>query len=94
MPELLGDTSHESAPGGHLLTVPLGVFDTHTIRGPDEQAPAHRTLCVAIPATYLVADAFRDDADTFVAVTNDSVLMTPVHLVKHDLGKLIGILSP
>jgi hypothetical protein len=32
MAELLGDTSHESAPGGHLLTVPLEVFDTHEIR--------------------------------------------------------------
>jgi hypothetical protein len=45
-------------------------------------------------ATYLVADAFRNDADTFVAVTNDSDLMKPLHLVKHELGKDIGILNP
>jgi hypothetical protein len=42
MAELLGDTCHESAPAGHLLTVPAHVFDTHTIGGPDEQAPARQ----------------------------------------------------
>jgi hypothetical protein len=45
-------------------------------------------------ATYLLADAFRNDADTFVGVTNDSDLMTPMHLVKNELGKDIGILNP
>ena len=37
MAELLGDTCHESAPGGHLLTVPAQPFDTRTIRGSKEQ---------------------------------------------------------
>jgi hypothetical protein len=37
MAELLGDTCHESAPGGHLLTVPAQPFGTRTIRGSNEQ---------------------------------------------------------
>lgn len=45
-------------------------------------------------ATYLMADAFREDADTFVIVSNDSDLMEPMRIVKHELGMKVGILNP
>ena len=37
-------------------------------------------------ATYLLADAFRADAGTFVVVSNDSDLMEPIRLVSQELG--------
>ncbi len=45
-------------------------------------------------ATYLLADAFRADADAFVVVSNDSDLMEPIRLVSQELGYRMGILNP
>ena len=45
-------------------------------------------------ATYLLVDAFRNDADTFVVVSNDSDLTEPLRIVRHELGKRIGLLNP
>jgi uncharacterized LabA/DUF88 family protein len=45
-------------------------------------------------ATYLVADAFRNDADCFVLISNDSDLTEPLRIVRHELGKVVGLLNP
>lgn len=45
-------------------------------------------------ASFLLLDAFRDDADLFVVLSNDSDLVTPMRLVCEELGKRIGLLSP
>jgi NYN domain len=45
-------------------------------------------------ATYLLVDAFRNDANTFVVVSNDSDLTEPLRIVRHELGKRIGLLNP
>ena len=45
-------------------------------------------------ASFLLLDAFRDDADLFVVLSNDSDLVTPMRLVREELGKRIGLLSP
>lgn len=45
-------------------------------------------------ATYLLTDAFRVDADTFVVVTNSSDLMEPIRLVRQELGYRVGIVNP
>lgn len=45
-------------------------------------------------ATYLLADAFRADADTFVVISNDSDLMEPIRLVSQELGYRVGIVNP
>jgi hypothetical protein len=45
-------------------------------------------------ATYLVHDAHRDDANIFVVVSNDSDLTEPLRIVRHELGKTIGLLNP
>ena len=44
------------------------------------------TLVAAVYAQYLLADAFRADAGTFVVVSNDSDLMEPIRLVSQELG--------
>lgn len=45
-------------------------------------------------ATFLLADAFRDDADAFVLVSNDSDLTEPLRVVRHELDKVVGLLNP
>lgn len=45
-------------------------------------------------ASYLLLDAFRGDADTFVVVSNDTDLVTPLRMVSQDLGKRTGALYP
>ncbi|MGH3983222.1 MAG: NYN domain-containing protein [Pseudonocardiaceae bacterium] len=45
-------------------------------------------------ATYLLTDAFRADADTFVLISNDSDLMEPIRLVRQELGYRVGIVNP
>lgn len=45
-------------------------------------------------ATYLLVDAFREDAEAFAVVSNDSDLTEPIRIVCHELGKVVGILNP
>ena len=45
-------------------------------------------------ASYLLADAFRNDAEAFVLITNDSDLMEPIRMVRHELDKVVGLLNP
>ena len=45
-------------------------------------------------ATYLLADAFRADAQVFVVVSNDSDLVEPIRLVRQDLRLAVGIVNP
>lgn len=45
-------------------------------------------------ATYLVADAFRGDADCFVVISNDSDLTEPMRVVHHELGLRVGLVNP
>lgn len=45
-------------------------------------------------ATYLMRDAYRDEAEVFVVVSNDSDLLEPMRLVKSDAQKVVGLVSP
>lgn len=45
-------------------------------------------------ATYMLVDAFRGDAETFVVVSNDSDLVEPLRILKHEEGKRVGLLNP
>lgn len=45
-------------------------------------------------ATYLLADAFRGDAECFVVISNDSDLTEPMRLVCHDLNLTTGLVNP
>lgn len=45
-------------------------------------------------ATYLLVDAFRDDCEAAVVVSNDSDLVEPIRIVRAELGKIVGLLNP
>lgn len=45
-------------------------------------------------ATYLLADGFRNDYEAAVIISNDSDLLEPIRLTRHELGKVVGILNP
>ena len=83
----------------------LGHFLTSTVRMPLASPVAGDPRTVEVIktaekgsdvnlATYLLADAFRADAETFVVVSDDSDLMEPVCLVRQELGYRVAILNP
>lgn len=45
-------------------------------------------------ATYLLIDAFREDADCFVVISNDSDLLEPIRIVGHELHRPVGLINP
>lgn len=45
-------------------------------------------------ATHLLVDAFREDAEAFAVISNDSDLTEPIRVVRHELGKVVGIINP
>jgi uncharacterized LabA/DUF88 family protein len=45
-------------------------------------------------ATHLLCDAFRNDFDVAVVITNDSDLLEPIWVTRNELGKKVGILNP
>lgn len=45
-------------------------------------------------ATHLVHDAHLNRFDVAVVVSNDSDLLTPIQIVRKELGKQVGILNP
>ena len=87
------------------VTVHLGTFLTKPVRMPLTQPLPSGARTVEVLkteekgsdvnlATYLLVDAFRRDAETFVVVTNDSDLMEPLRIVRHELGQEVGLLNP
>lgn len=45
-------------------------------------------------ASYLLLDAVKADADLYGVVSNDSDLVTPLDLVKRELGRSIALVTP
>lgn len=45
-------------------------------------------------ATHLVGDGFRNEYELAVLVTNDSDLLEPIRIVRHELGLKVGITNP
>jgi len=45
-------------------------------------------------ATYLLVDAFRQDAEAFVVISNDSDLKEPIRIVCHELNYTMGLINP
>ncbi len=45
-------------------------------------------------ATLLLADGFRDDYEVAIVITNDSDLAKPIQIVREELNKPVGVLSP
>lgn len=45
-------------------------------------------------ASYLLLDAFKRDCECAVIVSNDSDLLTPIRMARHELGLTLGALLP
>jgi len=45
-------------------------------------------------ATYMLADAFRNDCDQLIVITNDSDLAEPVRIINRELKLPVGIFNP
>jgi uncharacterized LabA/DUF88 family protein len=45
-------------------------------------------------ASFLLLDAFRDDYDVAVVVSNDTDLVEPIRMAKVELGKVVGLMCP
>lgn len=45
-------------------------------------------------ASYLLVDGMRGEYEQALVISNDSDLLTPVRLVKHELGLRVGVLCP
>lgn len=45
-------------------------------------------------ATFLLVDAYQDDCDLSVVISNDSDLVEPIRVVRHDLNRPVGIINP
>jgi uncharacterized LabA/DUF88 family protein len=45
-------------------------------------------------ATYLLLDAFRQQCDTAVVISNDSDLAEPIRVAEQELGIKVGIVNP
>jgi uncharacterized LabA/DUF88 family protein len=87
------------------LTIHFGHYLTSTVRMPlaCPVAGGARTVEVIKTeekgsdvnlATYLLLDAFRQDCEAAVVVTNDSDLKEPVTVVRRELGLIVGVINP
>lgn len=45
-------------------------------------------------ATFLLVDAYENDCDLSVVITNDSDLVEPIRVVRHELARPVGIVNP
>ncbi|MGA2165853.1 MAG: NYN domain-containing protein [Solirubrobacteraceae bacterium] len=45
-------------------------------------------------ASYLLLDAFREDCETAIVVSNDADLKTPIEIAKSKLDISVGVLNP
>lgn len=84
------------------LTVHYGHFLSHATRMPLAMNPSKFAVVIKTEekgsdvnlATELLVDAFRDDFEAAAIVSNDSDLLRPIQVLRHDLGKTVGILNP
>lgn len=86
---------------GHL-SIHEGQFQTKPKPLPLAQPP-HRVVRVLKTeekgsdvnlASFLLLDAFQNDCDTAVVVSNDSDLAEPIRMAQHELGLAVGVVNP
>lgn len=86
------------------LSIHYGQFLTHSVRMQlVNPQPGRRTALVwkteekgtdVALATHLLADAFRNDYETAIVISNDSDLVPTIQIVTRELGKTVGVLNP
>ena len=87
------------------LTIHLGHFQRTTVRMPLVSPPVGSPPTVNVYkteekgsdvnlATYLLLDAFNNDCDLAVVISNDSDLEEPIRVTMRELGVPVGLLNP
>ncbi len=84
------------------LSIHYGHFLTYSARQPLARNPSQRVDVLRTEekgsdvnlATYLLLDAFDDNYDTAIVVSNDSDLVHPIEVVRQRFGKTVGVLTP
>ncbi len=87
------------------LTIHLGHFLSHPARMPlARPRPGGPTTVEVMKteekgsdvnlATYLLLDAFRQDFETAVVISNDSDLKEPIDVAQRELGLAVGVVNP
>ena len=87
------------------LSVHLGYFQTHTRKMPLAHPRSGQSRMVDVLrteekgtdvnlASYMLLDAFRNDYEQAVVVSNDADLLTPIKIVQDEFGLSVGVLNP
>ncbi|MCC6678001.1 MAG: NYN domain-containing protein [Phycisphaerales bacterium] len=87
------------------LSIHLGQFTTHRRRMMRADSTLASPVFVDVLrtdekgsdvnlATYLVHDAYQQEYDCAVVVSNDSDLLEPIRVVKEVLGRRVGLINP
>ncbi len=87
------------------VSIHLGHFLSHVVQMPRARPRFGRHPLVEVIkseekgsdvnlATYLLCDAYEDECDAAVVVSNDSDLLEPVRILRDRLGIVVGILNP
>ncbi len=84
------------------VSIHLGRFKTRTKRVRLAHPPPNTVLARISEekgsdvnlATLLLADAFREDFDQAVVISDDSDLKLPIQIVANELGRPVGVLNP
>lgn len=87
------------------VSVHEGYFQTKPARLPLASSPAHAPEIVEVLrteekgsdvnlATHLLLDAFREDAEVAIVVSDDYDLKEPLRVVGSALGRTLGVASP
>ena len=84
------------------LTIHKGHFLSHEVMMPSAANPARMVKVIKTEekgsdvnlASHLLRDAFVDDFDIAVVVSNDSDLLEPIRIVQSEFRKPVGVLNP
>lgn len=87
------------------LSIHYGHYLSHVTRMPLANPPRHGARTVEVVkteekgsdvnlATYLLLDAFQQDCDVAVVISNDSDLKLPIEIAQSELGIRVGVVNP
>lgn len=84
------------------LSLHFGHFLSHDVMMPSATPPHGLVRVIRTEekgsdvnlASHLLRDAYQDDFDVAVIVSNDSDLLEPIRIVKRELQRTVGILNP
>jgi hypothetical protein len=83
--------------GRYMKAGGRAVLKTDPVTGALEKAWVHKTEEKGSDvnlAAYLLRDAYRSACQCAVIISNDSDLLTPIHMAKADCGLTIGLAPP